>query len=85
MPILGHEMLVEFLQKYFKSHGQIKMVTPIVLTFPLLQKGNFYESRNPGLVKTCLSLIASHGVMAKPNRMAKKGLTNSYFRQKLPH
>ena len=74
------------LAKDFKSHGQFKMFTPIILTLTrVYQKGNFYESRNPGLVKTCLSLIASYVVMAKPNRMAKKGLTNSYFRQKLPH
>ena len=74
------------LAKDFKSHGQFKMFTPIVLTLTrVYQKGNFYESRHPVLVKACLSLITSHVVMAKPNRMAKKGLTNSYFRQKPPH
>ena len=31
-------MLVEFLQKYFKSHGQIKMLTHIVITFPVVQE-----------------------------------------------
>ena len=84
MPIMLHGECKRIFSK--RSHVQIKMFTPIVLTLTrVYQKGNFDESRNPWLVKTCLSLIASHVVMARPSRMAKKGLTNSYFRQKLPH